>query len=342
MGVARFVALTAVVAVGAAPAPAHQRLVYSTDGNITVYDTATGRSAVVFRRAAGQAQGGGSPRWSSDGKQIVLAGNRAELLVIRPDGPAPRRLVRGNTYPAGWSSDGRWIAYQTSFGVDAGDLRIVREDGTHAHRISTATSMHPVWVPGTHRMLVGRAVNVTVGAARGFAHDIVAVGAGAKLAVVPHSGDAEDPAVSRDGKWVAFTKNDRIWVERLNGTGLHAVTASSKQHYDREPSWSPDGRRLSLTRVYYGEPGTDYFAGIMIVNVDGSDERPLADQRAGSDSDSVWSPDGSFISFQRLDISGGGVGLMVVGLRTGRAHLLGFFDQDTRPDWSPAAGPRTA
>ena len=163
-------------------------MIYSTDGNITVYDTATGRAQLWSSGgAAGQAQGGGSPRWSPDGKQIVLAGNRAELLVIRPDGPAARRLVGGNTYPAGWSSDGRWIAYQTSFGAGDGDLRIVREDGTHAHRISTATSMHP-----------------------------------------------------------------------------------------------------------------------------------LADQHAGSDSDSVWSPDGSFVSFQRMDISGGfGVGLIVVDTRTG-------------------------
>jgi Tol biopolymer transport system component len=342
VGVARFFALTALVAVTGSPASVHQRLAYSNDGKIKVYDTVTGRSTVIFQRAAPQVNAGGSPRWSPDGRQIVLAG-RDELLLIRPEGPDPRRLIQAIVFPAGWSSDGRWIAYQQLVRGGDTDLRIIRKDGTGMHRISFQSSMNPIWIPGTTRMLVGRARDMTIGTRKGFVHDIVVVGAGAKLTVVPHSRDAENPAVSPNGRWIAFTKSNRIYVERFNGAGFRAVTPPSKKHYDQQPAWSPDGRRLSFTRIYYGEPGTVYDAGIMVVGVDGTGARSLAKQDVASDSDSSWSPDGNFISFQRMDNSGGfGVGLVVVDTRTGHERLVDFVDQDTRPDWAPLAAPRNS
>src|SRR4051794_24937771 len=137
MGVARLVALTAIVTVGVVPAKPHQRLVYSNFGTVEVYDTFTARSTVIFRGAAPQYEGGGNPQWSPDGKQIVLAGRGTQLLSIRSDGTAPQPLVDGATFPTGWSSDGRWIAYETSLPDGRSDLRIVRQDGARMHRIST-------------------------------------------------------------------------------------------------------------------------------------------------------------------------------------------------------------
>jgi Tol biopolymer transport system component len=335
MGVVRFFALTAIIAVGVVPSKAHQRLVYSNFGTIEVYDTLTGRSTVIFRGAAPQYEGGGNPRWSPDGKQIALAGAGTELVSIRSDGTALQPLVEGTTVPAGWSSDGRWIAYQTFLPDARSDLRIIRKDGTRMHRISTASSLHPVWIPGTHRMVVGRGLDMTIGTWSGFVHEIVIVGAGAKLVVVPHSRDGDGPAVSRNGRWIAFTKNDRIYVERFNGTGFHVLTAASKKYADSEPAWSPDGKRLSFTRTHFVSRNPfDYHEGIMVVDVDGGGLRPVEDQD-GANSASSWSPDGRFISFKR-STSEKGDELLVVDLRTGHARTVGFFDgNDERPDWAP-------
>jgi CHAT domain-containing protein/tetratricopeptide (TPR) repeat protein/Tol biopolymer transport system component len=57
------------------------------------------------------------------------------------------------------------------------------------------------------------------------------------------------PAVSRDGKWLAFVSqrsgNLDIWVKRLpNGETVQVTTHQSD---DLEPAWSPDGRALVFT-----------------------------------------------------------------------------------------------
>ena len=74
----------------------------------------------------------GDPRWSPDGRSVLLAreddDGRPALWVARADGPVTRRLRR-NVSSAAWSPDGRSIAFVR---VRRSDARVflVRPDGS--------------------------------------------------------------------------------------------------------------------------------------------------------------------------------------------------------------------
>ena len=62
--------------------------------------------------------------------------------------------------------------------------------------------------------------------------------------------DAYDSEVSPNGTTVAFAvgpASERIFTQRTDGTG-YVLQVSDGAHDDDEPSWSPDGTRLSFTR----------------------------------------------------------------------------------------------
>ena len=59
---------------------------------------------------------------------------------------------------------------------------------------------------------------------------------------------------------------------------------------NREPSWSPDGKRIAFTSLRDGDPG------IYVMDVDGRHPTRLT-QSSNIDWLSAWSPDGAWIAF---------------------------------------------
>src|SRR6266498_5730817 len=47
------------------------------------------------------------------------------------------------------------------------------------------------------------------------------------------------PALSRDGRLLAFTKETGIWIVGTNGRGLRRLTSG---RYDQASDWSPNGK----------------------------------------------------------------------------------------------------
>lgn len=103
------------------------------------------------------------------------------------------------------------------------------------------------------------------------------------------------PAVSRDGKWIAFS-DDGISVARL-GTAATRITDPGKD-IDAFPDWSPDGSRIVFAR----SGGAQFDPWVLyVVNRDGSGLRRLTkgDAPFGERLPS-WSPDGEKIAFERF------------------------------------------
>jgi len=107
------------------------------------------------------------------------------------------------------------------------------------------------------------------------------------------------PALSPDGKWVAYTVsvcdfdqnkyNSDIWLVPSDGGEARQMTTSPKG--DGSPVWSPDGRRIAF-RSSRGEDGGQ----IWILPVDGGEARQLTEFPGGVD-DFEWTPDGRRIVF---------------------------------------------
>jgi dipeptidyl aminopeptidase/acylaminoacyl peptidase len=96
-----------------------------------------------------------------------------------------------------------------------------------------------------------------------------------------------------------------VYVANADGSGITPVTSG------REPTWSPNGRKIAFARWLYDSIGPP---GVYLMDADGSNETWLA---AGYDPG--WSPDGTRIAFT------GNEGIMVVNVDgTGASTLLDF------------------
>ncbi len=100
----------------------------------------------------------------------------------------------------------------------------------------------------------------------------------------PHCGS---PAVSPDGKWIAFDgrrggeslREQRILMTSIDGTDFRDVCKGLM------PTWSKDGKQFACSRFKPKQ-------GIWIIDADGSHARRIADGWAAQ-----WSPDGRTIAF---------------------------------------------
>jgi TolB protein len=150
---------------------------------------------------------------------------------------------------------------------------------------------------------------------------------------------------SPDGHHIVFTRSIvkpgrdtyDLYVVNADGTGLRQLTGSAVAATDviwqREPAWSPDGRRIAFAAS--GVVDGKRQAGVYVMNADGSakrrvDRRPSYN-RPGSP---AWSPDGRRLAFA----TAGGVIFVVNADGTGQRRLshpdnlpYGFY----LPSWSP-------
>jgi len=111
-----------------------------------------------------------------------------------------------------------------------------------------------------------------------------------------------DPAVSADGKKIAFSSwvgnedGRDIWVMNADGTNrlrlTHAVNSSTRRS-STSPAWSPDGQRIAFVTSRGA-----WEHKIFVMNANGSDIKQITDDDMDS-LDPEWSSDGNRILFSR-------------------------------------------
>jgi TolB protein len=149
-----------------------------------------------------------------------------------------------------------------------------------------------------------------------------------------------DPAVSPDGRKIAYAGGAGIWTMSVDGRRRGRLTNG----LDRDPAWSPDGTSIVFSR-FFGLPGGASCGALFRVHSDGRVER-VTRPAGHSHLDPAVSPDGRRIAFTDADQCEGGTTSYAVRVidTVGRttndlARLPGNRYYPTReyesPAWSP-------
>jgi TolB protein len=214
-----------------------------------------------------------APDWSPDGAKIAFASNRGfgcrfqyDVYTMNSDGSSQTRVGSGGL--PSWSPDGTRIAF-----AQQGSIKTMNADGSGIRTLTSGSGGfddgNPAWSPDGTRIAFDRqelvcdewenCIWLLVG--------IFVINAdGTNLREVVH--EAHGPVDwSPDGSKLVFGGGE-LWTVHPDGSNKTALTQFPTS--DKEPAFSPDGRKIVFARGI--EFGTNE---IYVINADGSGERRL-------------------------------------------------------------------
>ena len=175
-------------------------------------------------------------------------------------------------------------------------------------------------------------------------HDRLVVETGGSIAIMAPDGgqrrtlaigsdleEALSPAVSPDGRRVAFTGSKAgqldLYVMNVDGSGRRQLTSDLAQ--DLDPAWSPDGDSLLFS---WSGTAPSSPTMLVVIGTDGSGRREVLVDGWGGE----WSPDGRQIVFTGVGSRARGVHVMDSdGRVTSLPAVCGSACDDVAPRWSP-------
>jgi eukaryotic-like serine/threonine-protein kinase len=229
--------------------------------------------------------------WMAAVTSLLALGVWLRSVTGDPPSPWPRSASRQLTTMPGWegepaiSPDGGLVAY-VSDETGSFDVNIVDVQGGNTLRLTDSPSVDraPEWLPDGSAILFA-----SDRSGRPDVWKVPRLGGGATLLV----NDADDPAISPDGMWIAFVRagpsgDTRVFVAPLaEPTRARMVSLDGQGLWDhRQPGWSPDGRRI----VYRAQ------RDLWVTATDGGATYRLTTDNE-PDSAPTWSADGRHVYF---------------------------------------------
>jgi len=266
--------------------PDGRQLVYGGNGDLRLLTVETGEVRTIERPA--QCKAAYIPVFSPDGQWIAFLcysvngtyeiyrtsqkGEHAKSLHVFPD--IPESIV--------WSGDSRRIIL-----ADSGGLLEIDGNGGQPHRLPFAQTEVGEQIASRGNRLVYVQMHDSVNIWR------VDLKSGlSRSLLTPTSRDQRAPAISPDGKRIAF-ESDRsgtqeVWMANLDGSD--AVQLSDFRALTGTPRWSPDGRKIAFDSRASGE------AALYLVDPETVLPKRIATNTIPA-SVPTWSFDGKWIYF---------------------------------------------
>ena len=238
------------------------------------------------------------PVWSRDGRFVIFTSSRENttaLWFVPAQGGVPRRLTIGSgpeRHPT-LSGDGNTLVYSAA--LDDPNLLIHDlQTGSESTFGSSRDDRSPAFFPDLSAVVF---VSDRTDGYRLWVQPLKAVApAGEPWKLTDQPGSVSHPAVSPDGRWVAYYRviegQRDIWI--APSVGGPAVPFMKDPATDLHPAWSPDGSRIAFVsnrsgtyRVWVGEVRDGRPEGSPV---------PITTGNSGCWAPS-WSPDGTSIAF---------------------------------------------
>jgi Tol biopolymer transport system component len=240
------------------------------------------------------------PVWSSDGQAVYYTSGREGTVALWKVDVGRHTLQRmtmgsGPESDPSVSRDGRTLVYSTNledYNVVVGDLASGVERSFGTRRVE---QMPRFSQDGSAAVFISDRVD---GRDELWEQPLAdGVASGEARRVTRHdAGEAVHPAVSPDGRWIAYYRavedQRHIWV--VSSDGVSPVQFTTDPASDIQPGWSPDGSQLAFTSERDGR-----FHIWVAPVANGRPAGPARQLTRGQAREMApeWSPDGAWIAY---------------------------------------------
>ena len=246
------------------------------------------------------------PTWSPDGKKIAfVVGSGSIGTTIQARDAAGTQTVLAKAAPGtrvnspSYSPDGTRVAY-LQFGSNKSNLMV---NQVKVAATDDAFPFFPQWLSNDQLLYTADGKILTTVVSTGATGEIpFAVKVTLNRPPYRHkrfdfnSNDDKQalgivgPALSPDGKRVAFGALNQIWVMEI---GDEPVPLTSGLYYKTDPAWSPDG-----TQIAYASDKSGKTMDLYVIDWRTGVERRVTAIDDGAEVSPAWSPDGRFLAYQ--------------------------------------------
>ena len=293
-----------------------------TTDTITVSDARSGKVIRTFS-APGVAFIG-MLRWSPDGKWLAASGwsgGRGVLILVTPEGNVASSALNMASDVFAWNSRGTalYVAKSAGSGSDVVKVAIDRKSGGQAGPAVTLLSGLPN-VTALDLSPNGPALVMSRGGISSHVWTATLDGSASSAELRQATTGTRlsfSPAVSPDGRWLAWIEKDgsarSVLVAPFEGGSTRLLA-----RYDRErveyPVWAPDSRNLGFVVTDSGR------SRIMMTDVEGKQPTPLVTVARGWGPCWAWGP-GVIVAWSGADSD-----FVVVDLKSGARRTLRMPD----------------